>query len=92
MSGKLDMALEEIVSSNRTRGGRGGRRGRAGRRVSTRATVTAPVGGVKKNTKPTRGAVKTAVPTGPAGGSGDSKVIVSNLVRSYGTFLRWIAY
>ncbi|KAG7006468.1 pyridoxal reductase [Physcia stellaris] len=76
MSGKLDMALEEIVSSNRARGGR---RGRGGRRASTRATATAPAGGIKKNTRPARGAVKATVPTGPAGGSGESKVIVSNL-------------
>ena len=79
MSSKLDQGLDDIISSNRTGRGRG--RGRGGRRVASKATTTAPVGGVKKNTRSaTRGTVRASVPTGPANGSGESKVIVSNLV------------
>lgn len=78
MSGKLDQTLDEILSS-RPRGNRS-RRG-TGRRAATgrAAAVAAPVGGVKKNTKGPKNAGK-AVPTGPANISGDSKVVVSNLV------------
>lgn len=79
MSGKLDQSLDEILSTRR-QSARG--RGR-GRRVpnparSNGATVAAPVGGIKKNSKVTRGGAR-AVPTGPAVGV-ESKIIVSNLV------------
>lgn len=78
MSGKLDQALDDIVKTRRKAVGRRGR----GRRVptGTRATTAAPTGGVQKSTKAGRGAAKAAVPTGPAAGSGDTKIIVSNLV------------
>ena len=61
-----------------------GRRGRGGRRGarSARTTAAAPVGGIKKNSKPARGGLKAAIPSGPAAGNGDSKIIVSNLVRT----------
>ena len=79
MSENLDRSLNEIITSKRVPGrrGRGGRRGAH----SARTAVAAPVGGIKKNTKPARGGVKAAVPSGPAAGNGDSKIIVSNLVR-----------
>ena len=86
MSSKLDQGLDDIISSNRTSRGRG--RGRGGRRVASKATTTAPVGGVKKNTRTAaKGTVKATAPTGPANASGESKVIVSNLVR---VSCRWL--
>ena len=81
MSEKLDQSLDEILGSRRGNA----RRGRGGRRVasSARTTVAAPVGGIKKNTKVGRGGpAKAAVPSGPAAGNGESKIIVSNLVRT----------
>ena len=78
MTDKLDQSLDEILNSRRQTS----RRGRGGRRASSSAkpTVAAPVGGVKKNTRSARGGVRAAVPSGPAAGNGDSKIIVSNLV------------
>lgn len=79
MSVKLDQSLDEILSSRRQtarRGGRGGRRAAN----SDRASAVAPVGGVKKTTRTTRGSARAVVPSGPASGTGDSKIIVSNLV------------
>ena len=80
MSGKLDQSLDEILSTRRqTARGRGrGRRAPNPARTNG-ATVAAPVGGIKKNIKVARGGAKAAVPSGPAA-SGDSKIIVSNLV------------
>jgi THO complex subunit 4 len=80
MSGKLDQSLDEILSTNKRSVVRG--KGRGNRRVSQpgrAAAVAAPVGGVKKNLRQAKGAVKAA-PTGPAGASGDSRIQVSNLV------------
>ena len=80
MSGKLDKSLDEILSTRRnTVGRRGGR----GRRVpnGTRTTTAAPSGGIQKGTRGAKMAAKGAVPSGPAAGSGDSKIIVSNLVN-----------
>lgn len=78
MSGKLDQSLDDIVSTRRKTGGR---RGRGGRRVPSggRVTSAAPAGGIQKGVKNSRGASKV-IPSGPAAGSGDSKIIVSNLV------------
>ena len=76
MSSKLDQGLDDIISSNR---GRGKPRGRGGRRVVSRVK-NGPVGGIQKNSKPARGALKATVPTGPTKGSGESKILVSNLV------------
>ena len=81
MSGKLDQSLDEILSSRRQTARRGGRGGRRSAHPA-KPTVVAPVGGVKKHVKPARGAVRAAVPSGPAAGSGDSKIIVSNLVSN----------
>ncbi|KAL8765453.1 MAG: hypothetical protein Q9209_007480 [Squamulea sp. 1 TL-2023] len=76
MSAKLDMALDDVVMTERT----ARRRGRGGRRVPNAARkATAPVGGIQKSTKPVKGALKPAVANGLAGGSGESKIIVSNL-------------
>lgn len=81
MSGKLDQSLDDIVGTRRKTGGR---RGRGGRRAAngTRATNAAPTGGIQKGAKTGRGAPKV-IPSGPAAGSGDSKIIVSNLVRRW---------
>ena len=81
MSGKLDQSLDEILSTRRKTAGR---RGRGGRRVgnATKAATVAPVGGIQKNTRGSKTATaKSVVPSGPAAGSGESKIIVSNLVR-----------
>jgi THO complex subunit 4 len=91
MSGKLDQSLDEILSTqkrgSRTRRGAGA--GAARRAPSGRTTaVAAPVGGIKKPAKAARGAVK-AIPTGPSGGSGDSKIVVSNLVCSHDLSVTW---
>ena len=81
MSGKLDQSLDEILSTRRKTAGR---RGRGGRRAGngTKAVTSAPVGGIQKNTRGAKTApAKAALPSGPAAGSGESKIIVSNLVR-----------
>jgi THO complex subunit 4 len=79
MSGKLDQSLDEILSTQR-RAGRGGRRGnRRAHQAGKLAAAATPVGGVKKHVKPAKGAAK-AIPTGPSAASGESKVIVSNMV------------
>ena len=78
MSSKLDQSLEDILSTRRKTAGRRGR----GRRVpnGTRVTTAAPSGGIQKSAKGAKATTKAAVPSGPAAGSGDSKIIVSNLV------------
>lgn len=90
MSGKLDQSLDEILSTNKRSVVRG--KGRGNRRVSQpgrAAAVAAPVGGVKKNLRQAKGAVK-ATPTGPAA-SGDSRIQVSNLVgTSYLLYLEYL--
>ena len=79
MSGKLDQSLDEILSTRRKTVGRRGRGRRVG--AGTKAATAAPVGGIQKNQKATKAApAKSAVPSGPAAGSGESKIIVSNLV------------
>jgi len=79
MSGKLDQSLDEILSTQR-RTSRGPRRGRRAPQAGRAVAVAAPVGGVKKATRTAKGAVK-AVPTGPSAGSGNSKIVVSNLPK-----------
>lgn len=87
MSEKLDQSLDEILNTRRKTARRGGR---GGRRVPNPAKATvAPVGGIKKNTKVTRGIVKNGVPSGPSAGSGDSKIIVSNLVCITASLMTW---
>ena len=80
MSGKLDQSLDEILST-RPKGGRG--RGR-GRRVpnATRVTTAAPAGGIQKSTR-AKATAKSAITNGAVPVVGDSKIIVSNLVRQH---------
>jgi THO complex subunit 4 len=78
MSGKLDQSLDEILSTRRG-GPRRGTRNRVTSAAKAHTATAAPVGGVKKTTKSTKVATK-GVPTGPAGASGESKIIVSGLV------------
>jgi THO complex subunit 4 len=79
MSGKLDQSLDEILSTNKgTRAG-----GRRSTRKTARPAAAAPVGGVKKNTKPARGAAAKPSTGKAAKPPGESKIIVSNLVRTY---------
>lgn len=77
MSGKLDQSLDEILSTKkRTPASARGRR-------STRETAApAPVGGVKKNTRPARGAAAKPSSGKAPRPTGESKIIVSNLVRT----------
>ncbi|KAI9658209.1 MAG: hypothetical protein M1829_006813 [Trizodia sp. TS-e1964] len=80
MSGKLDQSLDEILGAQRRTArqpGRGHRVSAGGKSSTTRAK--APVGGIKKTTRASQAGGKGNVPTGPASGSGESKVIVSNL-------------
>lgn len=82
-TGKLDQSLDDIVKTNRPR-----RTVRNRRVVQTTKTV-APVGGITKNTKQTKGkkakntaaqAVAKNQPALPVPGKGESKAIVSGLV------------
>jgi THO complex subunit 4 len=76
MSSKLDQSLEDI-SKSRRQSGRGNNRRRSG--AAKAAAPRAPVGGIKKSTRPARGAAKgTAI--GPTSPVHESKIIVSGLV------------
>ncbi|KAI4272425.1 MAG: hypothetical protein L6R38_006609 [Xanthoria sp. 2 TBL-2021] len=78
MSAKLDMALDDVVMTERT----ARRRGRGGRRAPNAARkATAPVAGVQKNTRPVRGPLKSAVANGLAAGSGESKIIPTDVTE-----------
>ena len=81
MSGKLDQSLDEILSTRRNTA-----RGRPVRRGTRTRAVAAPVGGVQKNTKTV--AKTTTKGAAAAAGGLDSKIIVSNLVRSCPCSLR----
>lgn len=77
MSAKLDMSLDDVVMTERS----ARRRGRGGRRAPNAARkATAPVGGIQKNTKPAKAVGKPVAASNLASGSGESKIIVSNLV------------
>ncbi|KAL8909515.1 MAG: hypothetical protein Q9207_000195 [Kuettlingeria erythrocarpa] len=79
MSAKLDMALDDVVMTERTaRRGRG--RGRA-RRAPNAARKAAPVGGVQKNTKASKGPMKPVVPNGRVSGGRESKIIPSDVTE-----------
>ena len=82
MSEKLDQSLDEILSTRRQSARRGGR---GGRRVANAAkpAAVAPVGGIKKSVKAARGNIRAVVPSGPSAGTGESKIIVSNLVNNH---------
>ena len=86
MSGKLDQSLDEILSSQRKN--QQGRRKSQRRSVgANRPTTAAPAGGIQKTTKPARNATKAATGKG-AGIVGESKIVVSNLVRTLDTPLQ----
>lgn len=75
MSSKLDKPLDDIVSAKRL----SARNRRSTQRRSTDTRPSAPAGGIQKNSKPARGAAgKPAL--AKAITTGESKVIVSNLV------------
>ncbi|KAN0119738.1 hypothetical protein V8E51_001946 [Hyaloscypha variabilis] len=78
MSTKLDKSLDEIISTQRRSSGRG----RGGRRVGGRTApaAAAPAGGVKKNAKHAKGAVKN-IPTGPSGSGGEGKILVTGFPK-----------
>ncbi|KAF4776638.1 RNA recognition domain-containing protein [Colletotrichum scovillei] len=81
MSGKLDQSLDEILSTQRRSAGGPGRRSQR-RSTGGRPAAAAPVGGVQKTSRPARGAAANKPNAAkPAQGSGDSKVIVSNLPK-----------
>ncbi|KAF9877707.1 hypothetical protein CkaCkLH20_04842 [Colletotrichum karsti] len=80
MSGKLDQSLDEILSTQRRSAG-GPRRRSQRRSTGGRPAAAAPVGGVQKTSKPARAAANKPNAAKPAQGSGDSKVIVSNLPK-----------
>ncbi|RDL37273.1 putative mRNA export protein mlo3 [Venustampulla echinocandica] len=81
MSGKLDQSLDEILSTQRRSSVRGGKAGRRStRRTASNPVVATPVNGVKKSARGPKNVVK-AIPTGPSGGSGESKILVSNLPK-----------
>lgn len=78
MTGKLDQSLDEIISTQR----RSHSRGKGGRRVrhSSRAVVINPAGGIRKFPKASKGTIKN-VPTGPSGGTGNGKILVTGLPK-----------
>jgi THO complex subunit 4 len=77
MSGKLDQSLDTIVAARR----KNSRPLRRSRRVGVGSKPTvAPVGGVKKPTKPAKKNDKVTVPAGNI--KPESKIMVSNLVSA----------
>jgi len=75
MSGRLDQSLDSIIDSQKKAKREVLRR----RKVVGKATgKTAPVGGVKKATKPIKSAIKPAA--GSAAQPKSSKIVVSGLV------------
>lgn len=86
MSARLDKSLDEIIGTQRRSSGRG--RGRRANR--TAPAVTAPVGGVKKNPKHVKGAVKN-IPTGPSGSGGEGKILVTGFVSHPALFPKRIS-
>jgi hypothetical protein len=78
MSGKLDQSLDEILSNQR-RNQQGRRRSQRRAAGATRSATTAPAGGIQKSSKAARTAAKPT-PAKGAGLTGESKIMVSNLV------------
>lgn len=87
MSGKLDQSLDEILTTRRAARTTRNRRGVGARGAASNGAPTAPVGGVRKSTRQPRSAVKST-PAATAHGMGESKIIVSGMVRQlpYKTF------
>lgn len=81
MSGKLDQSLDEIMKDTKpARQGRG--RGRPRKAAVKAAAAVAPTGGVTKKTKAAKVTRVAATPAVPAPTTGESKIIVSNLVST----------
>jgi len=80
MSENIDKSLDVIIGERKSnRKHLANRRNRKAAK-SGNAVVTAPVGGVKKHTKPAKPVTK-GVPLGPSTVSRSSKIVVSGLVR-----------
>lgn len=75
MSGRLDQSLDSIIDSQK-KAKRETRRRKVGKPTGT----VAPVGGVKKATKPVKSAIKPSA--GVAAQPRSSKIVVSGLVCS----------
>lgn len=73
-SGKLNQSLDEILKDNKS-----GRRSARPRRAVKPTKAAAPVGGIKKSTKPTRNAAKQA-PVKNVRPTTVSEILVENLV------------
>jgi len=79
MSGKLDQSLDEIMKDTTApRQARG--RGRPRKAAVKVTAAVAPTGGVAKKTRAAKVTRVAATPAVPAPTSGESKIIVSNLV------------
>lgn len=91
MSGKLDKSLDEILSTRR-QARHGSQRRQNPKASRANNAPAAPIGGVKKSTRQAKAASK-AIPTKPAGGSGEGKIIVSGLVSLLSTtFFKPLVY
>lgn len=77
MSGKLDQSLDEILSTRRRSAGA---RRRSQRQSAGRPATTAPVGGVQKSSRAARAVVNKPTPAKATPHTGESKIIVNNLV------------
>lgn len=76
MSGRLDQSLDSIIDSQKKQKRENRNRGR---KVGKPQATAAPVGGVKKSTRPVKSAIKPAAGATPV--SKTSKIVVSGLVR-----------
>lgn len=73
-SGKLDQSLEEILKDTKSV-----RRGARPRRAAKPTQTAAPVGGIRKSTKPARNAAKQA-PAKTVKPATESEILVENMV------------
>ena len=84
MSGRLDQSLDSIIDSQKK-----AKRETRRRKVGKPTGPMAPVGGVKKTTRPAKSAIKPA--TGSAAQSRSSKIVVSGLVCTSHICQRFLA-
>lgn len=92
MSGKLDQSLDDIVKTRRQTARRPGR-GRGGASGARTTTSTAPpAGGVSKSARNVKQSTKAVRPLAPSGGTAESKIIVSGLVRQHHCSIRQSTY
>lgn len=84
MSGRLDQSLDTIIDgqkkAKREQRRRQGKPGRPAGKVTS-----APVGGVKKSTRPVKTALKGAA-TGSSAPQRDSTIVVSGLVSRFASY------